>query len=111
MSRSGPSLPAAGPALGDVARLWVHLTTEWVTDLEIRLEPGMNLDGTPFLRMSLASSRLDASKGGAYCHHWAERKFTGVDYKGSYNQLYDLLIVGFRAIEREFARAERLPAE
>lgn len=99
MSRIGPSLPAQGPALGDVARLWTHLTTEWVTDLEIRTEPGFNNDGTPFVKIRVCSTRLAESRGGAYLHTWAIRQFSGVDYKGSYNQLYDLLIVAYRKIE------------
>lgn len=111
MSRNGPSLPAQGPALGDVARLWSHLTTEWVIDLEIRLEPGWSTAEIPFLQVSVVSSRLSENRGGVYVHTWAKRVFNGVDYKGSYNQLYDLLIVAHRAIERELMGTERLPAK
>jgi len=109
MSRNGAKLPAAGPALGDVARLWSHLTAEWVTDLGISLEPGFNTDGTPFITMRLVSSRFADGERGPYTHVWAERRFSGVDYKGSYNQLYDLLIVGSRAIEAEFTRLGNMP--
>lgn len=111
MSRSGPSLPSTGPVLSDVARLWSHLTTEYVTDLAITLEPGMNTDGTPRITMSLESPRFGNVPGGAYVHIWAKRVFSGVDYKGSYNQLYDLLIVGHRSMEREFAGLGLLPAD
>jgi hypothetical protein len=107
MSRNGASLPAQGPVLGDVARLWVHIKTEWVTDLAIRLEPGQHLDGTPFLELRLESERFSDQRGGQYTHVWSRRRFSGVDYRGSYNQLYDLLIVGFREIERELKPQER----
>lgn len=107
MSRTGPSLPGQGPVLSDVVRLWSHLTTEWVTDLAINLRPGMNNDGTPFLELRLVSFRFADEAGGAYIHCWASRRYSGVDYKGSYNQLYDLLIVGFREIERVLKPQER----
>lgn len=107
MSRNGASLPASGPQLADVARLFVHLTTEWVTDLGISIEAGQHTDGTPFLEISVQSPRLQDGKGGEYIHKWSKRRFSGVDYTGSYAQLYDLLIVAYREIEREFERLER----
>lgn len=107
MSRSGPSLPAQGPVLGDVARLWTHLTTEWVSDLEIRLEPGQHSDGTPYIELILCSWRFEDDTPNQVLRAWSRRRFSGVDYRGSYNQLYDLLIVGFREIERELVPLER----
>lgn len=109
MSRTGPGLPAQGPALSDVCRLWSHLTTEWVTDLEIKLNPVHHTDGTCGILLSVTSTRFLGGGGGTYDHVWAQRVFSGVDYKGSYNQLYDLLIVAYREIERELMAEKPQP--
>ena len=109
MSRTGPSLPQNGPALGDVARLWMHLKKDWITDLEIRIEPGMNADATPFIKVRICSPGFDEETGEKRLITWTVRQFSGVDYKGSYNQLYDLLIVAFRKIEAALLGQERAP--
>lgn len=109
MSRHGPTLPSSGPALGDVARLWAHLTTEYVHDAEIFLRPGQHSDGSPFVGMHVRSVRDVPGDDIPSVIIWASKSFDGINYKISINALYDLLIVAHRSMEAKFGPLERLP--
>lgn len=106
MSRNGPTLPHSGPALGDVSRLWMHLTTEYAHDAELFLRPGHNSDGSPFLGMHVRSVRSDPGGGVDNVIIWASKAFDGINYKLSINALYDLLIVAHRSMEAKYGKLE-----
>lgn len=95
------ALPATGPAIDDVSRLWTYLTTEWVTDLRLSIYPKQSSGGHSIVAVALESPRFGQKDGVPYLHTWATKEFSNTGYMISWGQLYDLLIVGHREIERE----------
>jgi len=101
------ALPATGPAIDDVSRLWSHITTEWVTDLQLRLYPQHASNGTSVVMASVESPRYVGDNRQEVMFVWASKEFSQTGYMISWGQLYDLLIVAYRAIEKELAPPER----
>lgn len=101
------ALPATGPAIDDVTRLWIYITTEWVTDLELRLYPGFASNGQSTVTASVQSRRFMGDSRTEVVYAWATKTFSNSGYMISWGQLYDLLIVAFREIEAELAPPER----
>lgn len=101
------ALPAVGPAIDDVSRLWSHLTTEWVSDLQLRIYPHDSSGGRSIVQVSLESPRFVGDKREPVMYVWAAKEFSQSGYMISWGQLYDLLIVGYRAIEAELRPAIR----
>lgn len=95
------ALPATGPAIDDVSRLWTYLTKEWITDLQLVLYPRTSSGGHAIVELALISPRFRREDGHPYLHTWASKEFSNTGYMISWGQLYDLLIVGYREIERE----------
>ena len=98
-----------GPDLEDCGKLWNTLATEYVTDLEIRIEfPTFpNPDFRP--RLVLVSPGFDPETGGPRLHVWATKELQAGFEAITYRQLYDLLIVGYRSIEAVVGGQQPLP--
>jgi len=102
-----PALPATGPAIDDVSRLWTYITTEWVTDLQLRLYPRHASNGSSIVMAAVESPRYVGDNRQEVMFVWASKEFSQTGYMISWGQLYDLLIVAFRQIELELAPPER----
>ena len=95
------ALPATGPAIDDVSRLWKYLITDWISDLQLVIYPRTSSGGHAVVELALISPRFDRQTGKPYLHTWASKEFSNTGYMISWGQLYDLLIVGHREIEKE----------
>jgi len=96
-SQSRPQLGVVMPA--EVVRLWRELRNDFVTDLEIGIEPLQGPDMACFLRVTVFSRRFDDSHPEGYDYTWASKDFKNVFYSISPNQLFDLLIVARQSIK------------
>lgn len=88
-----------GPTLDDCQKLWDTLTTEFVTDLGIRVM--FQAAKLPAYRACIVvwSPGLDPDTGGPRDHIWAtkdiQKSLDGITMA----QLYDLLILAYREIQ------------
>jgi hypothetical protein len=106
MSGLKTQLAGGVATLADCARLWATLTTDYIPGLKIEIEPGTEPDGQPFVQLSLVDyATIDASNEQSMSV-WSCRKFYSPLYLISHTQLFDLLIVGYRVIDKYFATGE-----
>lgn len=98
-----------GPSLADCQRAWDYLTTEYVTDLAIRLEFQAAKEPSYRARLLLWSPGLDSESGGPRDHVWATKELQHGFEAVTYRQLYDLLMIGHRAIEGKLGGQGELP--
>jgi hypothetical protein len=107
MSSSANShLPSAGPGPGDCYRLLTTLKHEYIPGLRVELSwypVGKEQHG---LKLELLDDSLVTQDGKDLVNVWAAKTFGNQLHLISEAQLYDLLIVGYRQIERFFAVGE-----
>jgi hypothetical protein len=103
-----PHLPTTGPNAGDCLRLWRTLTTEYIPELRLELEP-VEIDHKNIaiaLRITSISSHPEDKT--EVVNMWAMKCYQNELYLISMAQLFDLLIVAYRAIDGFFTLGEAL---
>lgn len=98
-----------GPTLNDCQKLWDTLTTEYVTDLRIKLEFQLNKEPSFTPQLVCWSPGLDPVSGGPSDHTWATKQLQPGFEAITYRQLYDLLIVSYRSIQGVLGGQSPLP--
>jgi hypothetical protein len=88
-----------GPTLNDCQKLWDTLTTEYVTDLAIKLEFQTAREPQFTPQLVCWSPGLDPDTGGPRDHVWATKQLQPGFEAITYRQLYDLLIVTHRSVD------------
>jgi len=105
-SNSNHHLPSSGPESGDCFRLFRTLQREYIPGLRVEVnwyEFGNKLYGMKIELLDDSAMTLD---GGQLVNVWSTKTFGNQLHLISEAQLYDLLIVGYRAIERFFELGE-----
>jgi hypothetical protein len=107
MNSSGdPRLPSRGPTADDCFRLYRTLQREYIPGLRIELswyEFGEGLHGMKVEAIDDSAVTFD---GIHYVNIWAAKTFGNQLHLISEAQLYDLLIVAYRQIEKFFEQGE-----
>jgi len=98
-----------GPSLADCQRAWDYLVGEYVTDLAIRLEFQAAKEPSFRARLILWSPGLDPETGAERAITWATKELQAGFEAVTYRQLYDLLMIGHRAIEAKLGGQGQLP--
>jgi len=105
-SGSNHHLPATGPESGDCFRLFRTLQREYIPGLRVEVnwyEFGNKLYG---MKLELIDDSAHQEDGQQLVNVWSAKTFGNQLHLISEAQLYDLLIVGYRAIERFFDEGE-----
>jgi hypothetical protein len=95
-----------GPEPGDCFRLMRSIQRGWVPDARVEIswyEFGDKLYG---MKAELISDSAVVIDGCNYLNIWSTKTFGNQLHLISSGQLYDLLIVGYRAIEKYFEEGE-----
>jgi len=106
MSKSSVSLPQSGPNVSDIGRLWETIKKDFVSDLRIELRPFILAGDGIGLVLELVSDSVEDINGVLWVHVWSAKTFTNPFHLISTSQLYDLLIVGYRTMEKYFEQGE-----
>jgi len=99
-------LPASGPGPGDCFRLFRTLQREYIPGLRVEVswyQMGKDLHG---LKVELIDDAAMTVDGAAAVNVWSTKTFGNQLHLISEAQLYDLLIVGYRVIEKYFEHGE-----
>ena len=104
--RGNGKFPNAGP--DDVARLWETIQNEFPWQVRIEILPRQVERSSACVAVQLVSP-LD-SEGTAVegCEVWATKDFYSPLYLISWNQLFDLLIVGYRNLSARLGDGDQL---
>lgn len=105
---SSPSarVPVDGPNVGDCFRLMRSIQRGWIPDARVELS-WFEIDHKTWgMRAELVCDSAVIIDGVQYINIFAEKTFYNQLHLISTGQLYDLLIVGYRAIERYFEHGE-----
>jgi hypothetical protein len=108
-STSKGGYSSRGPTLVDCQKLWDHLVTEYVTDLQISLEFQPAKEPGFIARVVCWSPGLDPETGGSRDHAWGAKDLQLGSEAFTYVALYDLLIVSYRAIQHKLSGQQELP--
>lgn len=102
--RTGNQVVKGGTTtLGDLARLWGYLQTDFIPGLRIELEPVFDKSGQPLIRVIVCdySTVTDPKELGRSV--WAVKEFRSEIYLISHTQLFDLLISAHKVIDEYFS--------
>lgn len=105
-SSSNHHLPTEGPGSGDCFRLFRTIQREYIPGAWVQVswyEIGKSQHG---MKVELLDESLHQVDGLPAVNVWAAKTFGNQLHLISESQLYDLLIVGYRAIERFFEQGE-----
>lgn len=106
MSTPQSRLPQTGPSSPDIGRLWLTIKQDLVTDCEIVIRPVTFQGDQTHLFLELISPSLLVVGGKETVFVWSAKTFTNPFHLITTGQLFDLLIVGYRAMEKYFERGE-----
>lgn len=106
MSNAVPHLPIEGPTQDDCGRLMLHLQVDYIRDL--RLEIGFYDLGKSGrgLKLELLDNRPEGVDGKEVVNVWASKTFGQRISNISTREIYDLLMIGYRTIDRFFELGE-----
>ena len=105
-SRSNHHLPTEGPGSGDCFRLFRTIQREYIPGARVEVswyQIGKDQHG---LKLELLDDSAHKINGEHLVNVWAAKTFGNQLHLISEAQLYDLLIVGYRAIERFWENGE-----
>jgi len=105
-SSSNSHLPTEGPGPTDCFKLLRTLQREYIPGIWVQVgwyEIGHMIHG---MKVELLDDSLHQVDGVPAVNVWASKTFGNQLHLISEAQLYDLLIVGYRAVERFFAEGE-----
>jgi hypothetical protein len=91
-----------GASAADCARLWQTLTSELITELRFEINPRLKDDQTGYIEVAVVSDSLIPVDGAVSEYVWASKEFHNPLHLISCGQLFDLLIVAYRTIDRFF---------
>jgi hypothetical protein len=103
MSITPGELRKGNATLGDCVRLWTTLTIDYIPSLRVELVPDVTDRGEQVITVELVDYATLAEKDPPHRSVWSRRVFQSPLYLISYNQLFDLLISGYRTIEQYFS--------
>jgi len=103
-----PHLPTTGPNMGDCLRLWRTLTEEYIPGLRLELRPVETPDHQVCIHLQIVDSSYHQEGSDEVVNLWATKLFRNELYLISVAQLFDLLIVAYRAIDGFFTLGEAL---
>lgn len=106
MSSNSPSLPKTGPSAPDIGRIWATLRKDLVSDCEIVIRPVTFQGEVTHLFLELISPSLLQVDGQETVFVWSSKTFSNPFHLITTGQLYDLLIVGYRVMEKYFEQGE-----
>lgn len=106
MLRQNSSSPATGPNAGDIGRLWLTIKQDMAEDAEIVIRPVTDVSDQTQLSLELISPSLAGVGGEELVHVWSAKLFANPFHLISTGQLFDLLITGYRCMERYFEGGE-----
>jgi len=107
MSTSPVGKTGTNATYGDVARLWITLTHEFIPGLQLLITPRSNSEGEAWLQVEVVDSSAISVGGTEQYNIWASKEFHNTLYLISVGQLFDLLIVAYRTIDQYFREGER----
>lgn len=87
----------------DCARLWATLTTDYIPALRLEIRMVTNPAGDSFLSIEVVDDSVISIDGHPCVNIWSSKEFRNGLYLISVNQLFDLLIHAYRAIELFFS--------
>ena len=101
---------AGGPTVSDVARLWMTIQHDLVSDAFIKIRPAIHESVGARLHVQVVSVRFDDDHAEGYPHVWASKSFTDNGYYITWGQLFELLILAYREMERVLSEDNPPPA-
>lgn len=106
MSNAIPHLPVEGPTQDDCGRLLLHLQTDYIRGL--RLEVGFYDLGRAGrgLKLELIDDSAAAINGEELVNVWATKTLGQRISNISMAEIYDLLMMGYRVIDKYFELGE-----
>lgn len=103
MKSSNRHLPVGASAtVDDVARLWATLTTDYIPNLKIELEPHHAPEGLAYITANIVDYATMGDSGDWHRSLWSTRRFASPLYLISHAQLFELLISAYRVIDEYF---------
>lgn len=105
-SSPGANLPSSGPTPADCHRLISAIRKDFIPGVYVRLDWYGFGSGLHGLKAELVDESAHSVSGQKVLNVWATKTFGNQIHLFSEAQLYDLLIVGYRAIERFFEQGE-----
>lgn len=90
-------------SIGDCARLWSTLTTDYIPELKLELEVCHEPNGRPFLRVMVCDYSTVANLPRGPRSVWGVREFRSELYLITVSQLFDLLIDSYNVLDEYFA--------
>lgn len=102
MSISNRLQPPTNATLDDCVRLWTTLTSDYIPDLRIEMIPGSMPEQLNHIRIELVDYATLAEGQPPHRSLWSRKVYVSPLYLISYNQLFDLLITGYRVIDEFF---------
>jgi hypothetical protein len=99
-------LPTTGPNAGDCLRLWSTLTSEYIPGLTLELAPFETPGKQVGIRLRVVDTSYPRQGRIKSVNIWATKTFQNELYLISVAQLFDLLIVAYRAIDAYFTLGE-----
>jgi hypothetical protein len=102
MSGTGLREMPVNATLGDCARLWHTLTTEYIPGLRIEWRILENANGVAILSVEVVDDSLESLDGRPLVNVWSKMHFQSGLYLISYRQLFDLLITAYHHIDAFF---------
>lgn len=106
MTNHVANLPVEGPSQDDCGRLLVHLRKDYIPDLRIEVnfyELGKAGQG---MKIELLDDSAAAVNGEELVNVWGAKTYGQRIRNISTNELYDLLMMGYRQIDRYFELGE-----
>lgn len=94
---------AGSVTAGDCARLWSTLTTEYIQHLRIEVRILEDREGGAHLSVEVVDDSYETLNGSPLVNIWASKEYHNPLYLISRDQLFDLLIIAYRAVEAFFA--------
>ena len=106
MSRNNSSLPLEGPNAGDIGRIWLTIQQEFMKEFTVQIRPFPMGNDQSGLVIELVNDGPVAPDGAVWVNVWSSKTFNNPLHLISTGQLFDLLITGYRCMERYFERGE-----
>lgn len=106
MFSTGRGSAGTGATAADCARLWLTLTSEYIPGLQLLITPVREDDDHACIVLEVVDDSAVTVDGSLLVNVWARKEFRNKLYLISNDQLFDLLITSYRAIERYFELGE-----
>jgi hypothetical protein len=102
MAGANKVIKGGAATLGDLARLWGYLQTDFIPGLRIELEPIFDKSGQPLIRVVICDYSTVTEPKELGRSVWAVKEYRSEIYLISHTQLFDLLISAHKVIDEFF---------